>query len=644
MGEIGECVMFSNGRKTIGVFVSRVHLEYQTNLSRGISSRARELGYNVAFFTHIEGYGQTNKDAGEQSIAHFPIYENFAGIITAPSSMAENELEKCVKNNIKINSKCPVVCVRKKMDEYYNVLMDDNMILEDIIRHFIVVHGFTRINFLTGPADSPDAKMRLECYKRVLKEYHIPIEEDRIYQGGDYWTCSGYDVVNAFLSSPLEKPQAIVCSNDRMAIAVCNALADKGIKVPTEIAVSGCDDIEEAAENSPSITTARMPTLMMGAMAVEKIHKHNLGIEQENISYVKSNSIYRESCGCRKIGIIEMNERTRNHIATIEMLKKALSENANMSTNLTGLTTLEEVNNKVSAYVSESKGFSSFYMCLRENWTDYEEEKKELSLETSDNMIMEVGLKNGVVLEKMKFARMELLPRVSIEDKPQVFYVVPLHHQANYFGYVAISFDHLQTFSVSFQAWIINICNALENVRMHSELNRLVYELEDMYIRDALTGLYNRRALEILSPKYLQQCIEGHKMLMVFTSDMDDLKLINDKFGHSNGDIAIKVVADALQYAADDDEICMRCGGDEFTVVGLEYDEEKADQFIKNFLGELDKFNQGSGHDYKVSVSYGWTLVMPDKTTDIEECMNVADAKMYQQKYRKKTLTFKVKN
>ena len=68
---------------------------------------------------------------------------------------------------------------------------------------------------------------------------------------------------------------------------------------------------------------------------------------------------------------------------------------------------------------------------------------------------------------------------------------------------------------------------------------------------------------------------------MVFSADMDNLKNINDKHGHAGGDIAIKVVAELCSDAAEDDEICIRLGGDEFSVIGIDYDDEKIAQFLR---------------------------------------------------------------
>jgi diguanylate cyclase (GGDEF)-like protein len=122
---------------------------------------------------------------------------------------------------------------------------------------------------------------------------------------------------------------------------------------------------------------------------------------------------------------------------------------------------------------------------------------------------------------------------------------------------------------------------------------------------------------------------------MVFSADMDKLKIINDNFGHANGDIAIKTVADALLYASEDDELCIRISGDEFAVIGMDYDQPKMKEFIDRFESKLDQINQEDGREYKVYVSFGWCIIKPNERTSIEDCLIASDSKMYQQKYQK---------
>ncbi len=628
--------MFQNGRKTIGVFISLVYDEFQVLLSKGISIRAQELGYNVVFLTNFGGYDVSEYDQGELKIADLPLYEELDGIIMVPDTMAVEGLVEKINGQIRKRSKCPVVSIRTETEGHYNVLVDDDTVLENIIRHFIEVHGFTKLNFLAGPKDHIDSIKRLGSYKRILKEYNIPIEEERIYYG-DFWKHEGKTAVDLWLSNPDTVPEAIICANDYMAITVAGALEDRGISVPDMIAVSGFDDISDASELRPSITTATMPVVDMGIEAVNKIDRVNKGHNEEKTSFVKSNTIIRESCGCHYNADKEKRQGSKHYFSYLEKLKREVVRNCYMSADLTGKTKQEDVFNSIHTYVYENAGFTDFYMCLYSDWQNIDDNYERI-FDPDEEMVMEVGVKNHTHYNRIRYKRRNLIPQQFEEDRPMIFYVTVLHHRNMDFGYVAIAFEKIQTYMTTFQSWMMNVSNALENIRVHSELNRLVYKLEDMYIRDELTGLYNRRGLETIGEKYLKQAVEEQTALMIFTSDMDKLKFINDNYGHIGGDIALKTVADVLVLSADDDKICVRFGGDEFVVVGLLYDEDKAQRFIRRFIGELEKFNESGNQEFKVYVSYGWDLITPNERTTIEECLVTADIKMYQQKNMKKEL------
>jgi diguanylate cyclase (GGDEF)-like protein len=633
--------MFGNGRKTIGVFVTQVHQEFQETLSRGICIRAAELGYNVAFFTSFLGYGELQYEIGERSIADLPRYENLDGIILLPDTMfSVHGLEERIRDNIAKYGKCPVVSVRRRTEEFYNVLIRDDAVLDGIIRHFIADHGFRRINFLTGPKENPVSMERLKAYRRILEEYGLEYDEERVYYG-DFWKYLPYDAVEYWLSKPERLPEAIVCANDYMAITVCNALSARGYSVPGDIAVSGCDNMGITEDFYPTVTTAGMPIYEMGLEAVEKIYKHNEGICQEKDTYLDTVTKIRESCGCRYDGSREAMVKRRNRIINeMEAREKANSNNAFMSVDFTNVKTVDDLDRRLASYIYMNEGFESFYMCLHKSW-DYFGPEHVPARQEDDEMIMEAGMKDGEWLQKEEFSRPALLPASQADSDPRLFFFNMLHYQENAYGYTAISFKDYGTYKSSYQGWLINICNALENIRINNKLNQLVYKLEDMYIKDELTDLYNRRALETLGQKYLTRCIESRTGLMVFTADLDKLKYINDNFGHAGGDIAIKAVADALRAAAEDDEICMRVGGDEFVVIGMEYDQKKMDKFIGKFEAEIERFNREEGYDYKVYVSCGWSIIKPSDNITIEDCLLVADSKMYRQKHKNEALRSK---
>ena len=625
--------MFGNGRKTIGVFITQVHQEFQEILCKGICKRAKELGYNVAFFANFLGYGEFEYEVGERNIARLPKYQDLDGIIIIPDTMFVQGFDKCIRDHIAKYANCPVVSVRQQIEEYYNVLIDDTSVLDEVIHHFIEVHNYKRINFLTGPRDNPVSHVRLEAFKRIMKEHNLPVEEEQTYFG-DFWKFMGYDAIRHWFSDPDKRPEAIICANDYMAITVCNALAERGIYVPEDIAVSGCDNIAITEDFCPAITTAGIPAFEMGMEAVDKIYKHNNSISQEKDSYKTTVTSIRESCGCKLEGRRETLTYRRNRIINdLEAKDKAIYNNSFMSVELTNVKTIDELVRKLASYTYMNDGFSSFYMCLHKDWEDLGRENN-IEAGITGDMVMEVGIRNSEWLQRIEYARPQLIPAIHVGEEAQIFFFNMLHYQEICYGYTAISFHKEQVYPSSYQGWLIN-------VRIHNILNQLVNRLEDMSIKDELTGLCNRRALEQLGRKYMEQCIRRGTKLMVFSADMDKLKYINDNYGHANGDLAIKTVADALLYAAEDDELCIRISGDEFVVIGMDYDPSKMQEFIHRFEEKLDQINEEGTREFKVYVSFGWSIIKPNESSSIEDYLIISDSKMYQQKYQKETLRLK---
>ena len=356
-----------------------------------------------------------------------------------------------------------------------------------------------------------------------------------------------------------------------------NALAERGYLVPRDIAVSGCDNMEITKDFIPSITTLGMPVFDMGMEAVDKIHLCNQGRPKEKTSYLKKITYIRESCGCKGRNYQENLILRRNNVLNeVEDKDQSISRNAYMSIDLTGVTQQEEICKKLAKYTYLNEGLSSFYMCLFKDWDKYLPGRDFNEVPRSTKVTMEIGMNNNEWLPKVQFDIKELTPPNYIDE-----------------------------------------------------------ELEDMSIKDELTGLYNRRALHTLGQAHLDQSIERNARIMVFSADMDNLKYINDNYGHATGDIAIKAVADALVYSSEDDEICIRMGGDEFSVIGVEYDDGKMKRFLDRFEQALKRFNKNNEKDFNIRISYGWSITQTNKDTNLEECLTIADARMYQQKHEK---------
>ena len=146
------------------------------------------------------------------------------------------------------------------------------------------------------------------------------------------------------------------------------------------------------------------------------------------------------------------------------------------------------------------------------------------------------------------FSSDKVLPRLRYEtDNMRNMYFVPLHFRERCLGYFVIVNTDLPIRSSLFHTWSINISNSLENLRKLLCLDEVVKELDKLYAIDSLTGIYNRNGFKRSSNEEFKRCIEEQKPVMIMFADMDGLKVINDMFGHDEGDFALKKVAYILE-------------------------------------------------------------------------------------------------
>ena len=134
----------------------------------------------------------------------------------------------------------------------------------------LVEAGHTRIGFLTNEDDVPATRERLLGYRQVLAEHGIPVDESLILATTSE-TLPGYAVAREILARP-DRPSALFCYNDRMAMGAYRAAAELGLEIPRDLSIVGFDNQELIAANLfPGLTTVALPHYEMGAWAVETL-------------------------------------------------------------------------------------------------------------------------------------------------------------------------------------------------------------------------------------------------------------------------------------------------------------------------------------------------------------------------------------
>jgi diguanylate cyclase (GGDEF)-like protein len=156
-------------------------------------------------------------------------------------------------------------------------------------------------------------------------------------------------------------------------------------------------------------------------------------------------------------------------------------------------------------------------------------------------------------------------------------------------------------------------------------------ELRYLALTDDLTCLYNRRGFFAAAAQQLKLAARNSQSLLLLYCDVDNLKLINDSFGHQEGDLALIRAADALEHAFRDSDILARLGGDEFVVLATESSTQTQEILLRRLEKSLKK-SRACESRYELSLSVGVARFDPKRAVSLGELMAQADAAMYEQK------------
>jgi diguanylate cyclase (GGDEF)-like protein len=177
----------------------------------------------------------------------------------------------------------------------------------------------------------------------------------------------------------------------------------------------------------------------------------------------------------------------------------------------------------------------------------------------------------------------------------------------------------------------VSIC--LSNVIAHERLKWLA-------VRDPLTGLLNRRVLETVLSREFKRAQRYKNPLSLAFIDMDDFKLINDRYGHECGDALLKYAAGQLVEITRDSDVIARYGGDEFVIILPGTPVQEASKLLvrlqQHFRNKPMRYGEKG---ITVSISFGVASMADLNATDPESLLREADAMLYNIKKDKKTAT-----
>lgn len=621
---------------------------YHSVIATELVSECKKYGHKIIWFQSVctDAYTGRPYEIGEMNIYNLINYELFDVVVLLAITFKEEDRKDKIAAAAK-KAGVPVIAVDKEVQGAYTIKMDYEDGLEDIIRHVIEVHKAKTFAFLTGMKGQDISDAREQKFRTILGEYGIPVDDSKIEQAW-FWHEGAETAVQKWYDADGCLPDAIICANDSMAIGASNKVIQLGYKIPDDVIITGLDGIEEAVNYSPSITTAKLNISGMVKRVAELVGDICSGkTAADGGEIIEAQRLYLQSCGCEPLSVGNYENEIKhklyndmdwykNFTRSVINTAEEISANVDFETAIDGMGLfLQKIWSK-EAWLCVCDDFLTDIASISEmsTYTDYRREGYSDMLGYVVHMYNPYGGKDGDTERLEPFETKKLIPDLDgFFEKYNAFTVLPLHFQDRTIGYLAVEFEYcLGNYSVlnSFDCNVMGM--VLENARIQHELRHFAARLEELYIRDPMTNLFNRRGFYRQVPKVYDHCVETGKRFMIVSADLDELKEINDIYGHADGDNAITMIARALEAAAKNGETIARFGGDEYVVAGICPTAEYGQQFVDNVKSFINSYNETSDKPYKLRTSCGVYTAVPDGSMCLDEFISNADKIMYDEK------------
>lgn len=193
-------------------------------------------------------------------------------------------------------------------------------------------------------------------------------------------------------------------------------------------------------------------------------------------------------------------------------------------------------------------------------------------------------------------------------------------------------FDEVEFLTSQISSAINTMYILKDKERILGELHSKNLSLDNISKIDELTNMFNRRGFYAEAEKMIQDNLGITNRYIIGYADMDNLKYVNDHFGHAEGDFAIKALADALKEIAGDKAIVGRMGGDEYALIVPAKDSEPIDELRKKKKVIISELNERAKKPFDINMSLGLIECVCENSYDLKEDIDRADGMLYREK------------
>lgn len=659
-------------RLNVALFISEFEDPFTNTLCEGVVKAVKERNYNLYIFpgrfldSRVSPVFEDEYAYQHNCLFQF-ISEKSIDIAIINLGNIASQLSMEDKHRFLQTISVPVILISDTIEGYSCVNFENSSGIALGIEHLIKEHHRKHFGYVSGPRNNIDAVERQQVFEQIMKKNGISSEQYKIVEGD--FSYNSMKVIGDLLD---EYPDidALICANDMMCYGAYQVLAARNMTIGKDIAVLGFDDAPYSSQIKPGLTTVKADPALLGYKAVGLCEKVLEG--ETHYLMVETSFVVRESCGCDKVPHVDSHRDILSVQANLDSLNHTL---VSISRNILNY---EEENNQIYFMILNSlckMNVQSVYLYTflteiehkKGNvWTKPKEVRlrayyREPYARVPDIVyqpmpiyyypVDEEDIKE-IELSEQKIAFEQIFSNKYISNSQPEIKVVTLLYageiqygflvwdvKEEYFGYIG---------QLSYQ-----ISNALKTNRLLHKKNKMAAALEESLQQvqeknsileeiskvDELTQIYNRRGfLDSMKRSVILKANAGKRAIAIY-ADMNNLKLVNDQFGHEEGDYALRLIGQILRDAIHSIEgtgEVGRIGGDEFCAYMIT-DVADSENLLRKSIDKItEAMNQENEKPYYVSMSVGMKHFTCSAEADVSYELEQADAQLYKYKMNKR--------
>lgn len=625
-------------KQKIAVYANGWNMESLRQAITGIRKYAALEDFDVFIFLSYASYSDyATINQGELNLYKLADMEQYDGVIVMSSMLNSPPTAEALCRTAK-EKHIPVVSIGVDYEGIPSIRIRNEDGMRELVTHLLEEHDVKRILFMGGTDDHVDSNERLEITRRIMEEHGLELTDEDVCYG--YWgNTEPTRIVQRLITSGKALPDAIVCANDIMALATASALINAGYHLPEDIIVTGFDHINDGTTYYPSISSVSPNFAEAGYKCCELLYHQIHGEAYDPYVFIPSSFVIGESCGCPadRCGLDYI--QIRNNFCQSSYQKHLEFSQLDMRERLLSLR-ITELTDYHSLKTALQKHYISDHSCEGDDfcivlYSDFFENP----LASADQLFGEpfanpmealVAFRDGEALDDLHIHNKNLIP--GYQKKPGVqhcYYFCALHTYQYDYGYFMAADNTFLLEQDSLYNYLEKIEQSLLQLRSNLRLDMLNQDLKRIYDKDPMTGLYTRFVYEHKVEPIYEDCNRKNRPMTVMFVDINYMKRINDQFGHLQGDIAIRIVANSIRDNIQPEWIGVRFGGDEFLIIAPDTGEKAAAELKDKILGELENNNNSSSRPYRITASCAYVVTDPSAGKVLEEYVREADQLMY---------------